>query len=382
MPHVPRRFPHNDIISLTAQPVRYDLAESLGPDLRLGGLLANGLGDALKDVVLSYGPTEGDAELRALIAARHGAGADDVLTTVGAMQALFLIAFVLGEPGAEVVVARPVFPNARNVLASVGLRVIDLTLRFDDGYRLDTGRLRSLLSARTRLVSLASPQNPSGVALSESELRDVLAAMDGICPEAFLLVDETYREAVHGGAVPRPSLIAQDRRIISCASFSKCQGAPGIRTGWVITRDAALRAQLVLGKFNTTISNSVVDEAIARSILRDIDRIMDERRRHLGAALTRTADFVAAHGRLIEWIRPDAGALCCIRLRREPFDDAAVARFHRQLAARETRVGPGSWFGDEARVFRLGFGLLASSDLDEALHRVTQALTSASMMAV
>ncbi|WP_315774646.1 MULTISPECIES: pyridoxal phosphate-dependent aminotransferase [unclassified Bradyrhizobium] len=374
MPHVPSRFPYNDIISLTSQPVRYDLAESIGPDLGLDELLADGLGDALTDVVLSYGPTEGHLELRELIAARHGVGADDVITTVGAMQALFLTAFVLSAPGAEVVIGRPAFPNARNVLASVGLRVLDLPLHFDDGYRLDVGRLRSLLTARTRLVSLASPQNPSGVALSDAELREVLAAMDEICPDAFLLVDETYREAVHGEAEPRPSVVALDRRIISCASFSKCHGAPGIRTGWVITRDEALRAQLVLGKFNTTISNSVVDEAIARSILRNLDGIMRERRRHLAEGLARTAGFVAAHARLLEWIRPDAGALCCIRLRREMFEDAAVARFHRELADRETRVGPGSWFGDEARVFRLGFGVLALPELDEALRRVSQAL--------
>ncbi len=285
MPHVPSRFPYNDIISLTSQPVRYDLAESIGPDLGLDDLLADGLGDALTDVVLSYGPTEGHPELRELIAARHGVGADDVITTVGAMQALFLTAFVLSAPGAEVVIGRPAFPNARNVLASVGLRVLDLPLHFDDGYRLDVGRLRSLLTARTRLVSLASPQNPSGVALSDAELREVLAAMDEICPDAFLLVDETYREAVHGEAEPRASVVALDRRIISCASFSKCHGAPGIRTGWVITRDEALRAQLVLGKFNTTISNSVVDEAIARSILRNLDGIMGERRRHLAEGL-------------------------------------------------------------------------------------------------
>jgi aspartate/methionine/tyrosine aminotransferase len=375
MPHVPVRFPHNDIISLTSQSVRYDLAESLGPDLRLDRLLAAGLGDELAQLRLGYGPTEGDAALRRLIAARHGVDADDVITTAGSMQALFLLSFILSDPGAEAVIGRPAFPNARNVLAATGLRVVDLPLRFDDGYRLDADRLRSLLTARTRLVSLASPQNPSGVALSERELRDVLAAMDEICPEAFLLLDETYREAVYGETVPRPSLVAHDRRIVSCASFSKCHGAPGIRTGWVITQDAALRAQLVLAKFNTTISNSVVDEAIALRIMRTLDVIMAERRRHLADGLARIAAFVADHGRLIEWIRPDAGALCCVRLRRDVFDDDAAARFHRELATRDTRVAPGSWFGDEARVFRLGFGLLALPELDEALQRVSQALT-------
>ncbi|UFZ05506.1 pyridoxal phosphate-dependent aminotransferase [Bradyrhizobium ontarionense] len=377
MPHVPSRFPHNDIMTLTSSAVRFDLAESLGPDLRLGQIFADGFGAELEDLALAYGPTDGSAALRQLIAARHGVDADDVITTVGAMQALFLIAFILGEPGAGVVIGRPVFPNARSVLDAVRMDVVELPMRFDDGYRLDVDRLRSLLTPRTRLVSLASPQNPSGVALTGQEVRGVLACMQEICPDAFLLVDETYREAVHGDGDARPSLVGLDRRIVSCASFSKCHGAPGIRTGWVITQDRALRAQLEFAKFNTTISNSVVDEAIALRIMQTLDPMMRDRRRHLAAGLARTAAFVEAHADMIEWVRPDAGALCCVRLRRDVFDDAAVVRFHGELAARETRVGPGSWFGDEPRVFRLGFGLLTLPDLDEALGRIAQALRQA-----
>ena len=377
MSPVPTRFAHNDIMTLTSQPVRYDLAESLGPDLRLGSLLDDGFRDELDHLSLAYGSAPGNAVLRELIGAHHGVGTDDVVTTNGAMQALFLLAFILGEQGADVVIGRPAFPNARNVLDAVGVTVIELPMRFDDGYRCDIDRLRSLLTPRTRLISLASPHNPSGVALSESCVQAALSCMDAICPQAFLLVDETYRDAVYGDAEVRRSLVGLDPRIVSCASFSKCHGAPGIRTGWVITRHQALREQLVLAKFNTTIANSVVDDAIAVRILRDRDRIMGERRRHFAAGLERTAAFVGRHADAIEWVRPDAGALCCVRLRRDAFDDVAVARFYRDLEARDTRVAPGSWFGDDARVFRLGFGLLTMPDLDEALRLISAAIMSA-----
>lgn len=374
MTYVPRRFPHNDIMSLTSQPVRFDLAESLGPDLRLGDVFADRRGDELQDLALAYGPTEGRAELRELIAARHGVTADDVVTTAGCMQALFLIAFVLSEPGAEAVIGQPAFPNARTVLQSAGMSVADLPVRFDDGYRLELDRLRALLTPRTRLVSLASPQNPSGVALTDRELRDLLATLDAICPGAFLLLDETYREAVYGEAEVRPGLVGRDRRLISCASLSKSHGAPGIRMGWLITQHPGLRTQLILGKFNTTISNSVVDEALAFRIMQRGETIMEGRRRHLASGLARTAAFVIAHADLIEWVRPDAGALCCVRLKRSVFGDADVTRFHDELAVRETRVAPGSWFADEPHVVRLGFGLLGLPDLDEALGRVSEAL--------
>src|SRR3954469_9518478 len=144
MQHVPSRFPHNDIMSLTSQPVRYDLAESVGPDLQLGQLFATGFGAELKDLALAYRPTDGDAALRQLIGARHGVSADDVVTTVGSMQALCLVAFILSEPGA--VIARPVFPNARTALEAVRMAITELPMRFDEGYRLDFDRLRALLT--------------------------------------------------------------------------------------------------------------------------------------------------------------------------------------------------------------------------------------------
>jgi len=189
------RFPENDIISLVDAPVRYELGESTGPDLRLADLVD---AVALGELPLGYGSAAGDPALRAAIAAVHGAAPSEVIVTAGGMQALFLIAFILCARGDEAVIAKPCFPLARNALAAVGADIRALPLSFDDGYRLDPHRLRAVLSPRTKLVSLASPQNPSGVAISPAALRDALQAMHDICPGAYLLVDETYREAVYG----------------------------------------------------------------------------------------------------------------------------------------------------------------------------------------
>ena len=84
---------------------------------------------------------------------------------------------------------------------------------------------------------------------------------------------------------------------------------------------------------------------------------------------------------LVEWVRPDAGALCCVRLKSAIFDDTAVGRFHAALASEGVRVGNGTWFGDELRVFRLGFGLLPISELKAALRGVSAALHKATRAA-
>jgi aspartate/methionine/tyrosine aminotransferase len=361
------QFPRNAIISLIGEIPRYDLGESVGPDLRLGDVLDASAQRKLSEVALGYGTAQGDPRLRKLIADAHGVSPADVVVTVGGMHALFLIAFVLCDRGDEAVTVSPMFPLARNTLAAVGANIRTVSLSFDGGYRLDPAEIGRHLSPRTKLVSLASPQNPSGVACPLKIVRDIVTLMEERCPEAYLLLDETYREAAYGDAAATPSAVGLSQRVISCASLSKCHGAPGLRLGWVITRETALKEQVVVSKFNTVISCSPLDEVLALHVLERRDHLMGERRQRLAEGLALTADWVRENDSLVEWVRPDAGALCCVRLKPSAFDDGAVDRFYTSLAREGVRVANGEWFGDEARVFRLGFGLLSKADLEAAL---------------
>jgi aspartate/methionine/tyrosine aminotransferase len=365
-----RRFPKNDIISLVGAAPRYDLAESVGPDLRLGDLLD---GD-LDDLALAYGTAEGDARLRQAVADLHGVDAEDVVITVGGMHALFLLAFILCKTGDEAVTTTPLFPIARNVLDAVGAVVRVLNVDFDNGYQPDADALARQLSPGTKLVSLATPQNPSGVAIPRRILQAILDVMRERCPYAYLVVDETYREAAYGDDAVAATALTLGPRVISTASLSKCHGAPGLRIGWAITRDTALRDEMVRAKFGTVLSCSQVDEALALRVLERRDTILAARRARLAEGLARTAAWVAAHADLVEWVRPDAGALCCVRLKHAAFDDAAVARFYAAQAAHGVRVANGTWFGEETRVFRLGFGLLAPDALSAGLDALSKVL--------
>lgn len=367
------RFPDNDIISLVSSAPRYDLAESMGPSLWLGELFDANPAD-MGALQLGYGTTAGDVALRAQIAARHGVQADEVIVTVGAVHALFLLALTLCAPGDEAVIVEPAFPLARNALGAVGATVRSLPLRFEDGYRLDPGALRARLSPKTRVVSLASPQNPSGVAIPASTLRELSELMRVHAPDAWLVVDETYREAAYGDDPTAPSACALGPRVVSVASLSKSHGAAGLRIGWAIVRDATLRQSLTTAKFNTVIACSSVDEALALAVLKRGEHIVGARRRHLAHNLKTLEAWIGRHAACIEWVRPDAGALCCVRLKPRMYDDAALQRFGAALGMHGVRLAPGPWFGDEPRVFRLGFGLTTNAELAAALDCVRQAL--------
>lgn len=371
------RFPKSDMISLTQESVRYDLAESVGPDLLYGELLGDAAPEGLAKLALGYGKAQGDPRLRAAIAERHGVQADQVLVTVGGMHALFLLAFTLCDKGDEAVTTTPLFPLARNVLEAVGAKITSIPVSFESGYRLDPERFAASLSPRTKLVLLTSPQNPSGVAVSQEDANVLLAAMRERAPDAVLVMDETYREAAYGDAPVVESAARLGTKVVACASLSKCHGAPGLRIGWAIATDEALREELLRAKFNTVISNSRVDEALAIEVLAQQARIVGERRRHLAEGLATTQAWVERHAAMVDWVRPDAGALCCLRLKPSVFDHAAVRRFYDALRAECTRVANGSWFGDEERVFRLGFGLLSMPELEAGLAVLSSALQQA-----
>lgn len=369
------RFVPNDIITLVGERPRFDLGGSYGPNLRVDEILDASALAELQTVMLGYGSAQGELALRTAIAGMNDAQPEDVVLTVGSVHAIFLAAFTLCAAGDDVVLATPVFPPSRDALAAVGANIREVRFPFEQCYALDLSQLSGALTERTKLVSLASPQNPSGVAVPHSTLQQVVEIMRERCPDAYLLVDETYREAAFADDPVAPSALTLGHRVITAASLSKCHGAPGVRLGWAITRDPKVREQLLLGKFNTVISNSSVDEFLALRILRARERIVGDRRAFLAECVARTQTWVRANGFAVEWVRPDAGAICCVRLKPDVFDDGAVARFYEALTKAGVLVSRGSWFGESDRVFRIGFAHLPLEELDAAYAAITDVLS-------
>ena len=364
------RFPRNDIISLLDVNRRHNLAESTSRNLRYGELIDMlGGAESLRDLELGYGSSAGLPALRQVLAREHGVSPEQVMSTQGSVQCLFLLAFELCRPGDHVLLQTPCFPPSLDVLTACGTVVDALPMHFDRGYRLDLEQVANRLTLATRLVSLASPQNPSGVATPTEDLRALLERMSRSAPDAWLFVDETYRMAVYGEESVEPSAAALAPNVIVGSSISKAYGAPGLRVGWLTTHDSALRERLIVAKMNIAISGSVLDETLAARLLALGPVALASRRRHLAQSLALLSEWCERQHELIEWVRPDAGALCCLRLRVDAFDDAALDGFWRSLPENELQLGAGEWFGDAEgrRILRLGFGFLPEGAFSSAL---------------
>jgi len=370
-----RQFPASPITALIDEKPRYYLGESMAHDLTVAGLLGPDGMAGLAEVKLGYGTSAGEPALRAQVAARLGIPDSQVLITAGAAGALFLTGLLCGD--GEILVGRPCFPPTFDALRGLGAPVVTVHSRFDDGYRIDLDAFASNLSPRTQLVMFASPQNPAGVSITADEVEQMLAAMSRTCPEALLLIDETFREATYGDAPPAASFAGMSPRLLTCASLSKAYGVPGLRVGWLTAPGPALYEQLRLAKFNSSIACGTIDEFLAIQALAQADQLLAARGAVLAEARGIVERWIKAHPGRLRWLRPEAGAFCCMQLDPGAFGPADIDRFHAYLAGERAQIAAGPWFGDSANVIRIGLGYEAAGKLELGLEVISAALETA-----
>jgi aspartate/methionine/tyrosine aminotransferase len=347
--------------------IRYNLSESSIADRALSELGAD-----LSNLVLFYGPHRGDEALRALIAAQSGSpliAPADVLTTGGAAGALFIVATSLLRQDSHLVVVRPNYATNIETPKALGCQISYVDLGFEDGFHLDVGRIEAALRSNTSYVSITCPHNPSGTVMPWEDLERLGRVADKA--GCHVLVDETYRDLAF--AAPYPTAASISPRFISVSSVSKAYGIPGVRVGWLITRDARLRHLFLAAKEQIGICGSVVDEAIALAALRQRDAWLAR----IAASNRERLDIVRrwlAEEPRIEWVEPAGGVVCFPRLKVPAHFD--TGRFYRALLeSHGTYVGQGHWFEMPDTYLRIGFGWPTLAELRHGLAGISGALS-------
>jgi len=343
-----------------------NLAESSFRDQRLSDL---GIDVAVDDLLLAYGDHLGDPDLRRAIADQAAVDPDEVIVTPGAAAALFLTATSLLEAGDHAVILRTNYATNIETPRMIGADIDFLDLDPADGFRLDLDRLAGLIRPETRLVSLTYPHNPSGTTIDETALRQVIDIVEA--HGTRLVFDETYGDMAYGERLPAAAAVGD--RAISVSSLSKTYGLPGLRIGWLLCRDPALRETLLAAKEQVFICGATLDEAIAARVLEQRDRLLPPIREQIAAHLGVVRDWIAGDDRFA-WVEPAGGVVAFPWLRPEAQVD--VERFYTVLNGDlGTYVGPGHWFEQDRRHFRLGFGWPTTEELHRGLAALSEAAT-------
>ena len=194
---------------------------------------------ALDEGHTGYGPSQGLPELRDAIAEKAGElrglsfSPEEVVVAPGAKALLFYAINALAGPGDEVIYPDPGFPAYQSVIAHSGATPVPLPLREETGFRFDADEFRGLVSDRTRLVILNSPQNPTGGVLEREDLRAVAAA--AVENDFRILSDEIYLHFCYDSPFETIASVEEaGERVIIIDGFSKTYSMTGWRLGYAL----------------------------------------------------------------------------------------------------------------------------------------------------
>ncbi|WP_167754233.1 MULTISPECIES: aminotransferase class I/II-fold pyridoxal phosphate-dependent enzyme [Amycolatopsis] len=361
------RFALEDWVAQYRSACAYSIGSSDVDPLTLDELLSGADSEILglwSKLTLSYGHSRGAAALRDEIAERYqGIDAERVHTFSGATEAIFALLNVLVATGDEVVVVGPSYQLVSDLPVAIGAQVRRVDLRADREWALDLDELRRAVTARTRVVVLNFPNNPTGTSLSRDEFDEVLAIAREA--DAWLVNDEIY-QGVEDDADRLPAAAELGERCVSIGSMSKVYGLPGVRLGWVAAPDARLMDELRTYRYWTSLSNNVVGEVLALAGLRQSARLIDRAKTLLSANKAALEQFAAGHPGLVRFTSAKAGTTTLLELRNH--EATAVAR---RLAQRHSVFAvPGAALHLPDRYLRFGLGRAAVPVALEALDSV------------
>ena len=313
-------------------------------------------------------------ELRAHVIAQAGltgqCGPDDVLITAGAAEANYLVMRQLLQAGDHIVTETPGWPQVGVLAQAIGAVVSLVERREADHWRLSLDALSAAVTPNTRLIFLSNPNNPTGQLLSAADLRAVAEIADRV--GAWLVVDEVYA-GLEWDAARSPSIAGIYPRGITTGSVSKALGLQGLRTGWIISRDAEMIRDAVILRENSSEIMNILGEVIAEIALRP-DRLAAALAisRREGRANLDLVDQFVDQTQGLSWVRPAAGLIGLARLP----DGMDCDAFAKRLLADPYRTFllPGSAYGQPHHI-RLGVGGGAEVALETGLARL-QALLS------
>ena len=186
-----------------------------------------------------YAPNAGIPELREALADKvfrrngYGASPEQVVVTQGGIQALYLTLRALLEPGDEVLLPDPAWPNYRMIAHLLGARVLPYSLVAEGGFLPSLEDLERLVTPRTRVILVNSPSNPLGTVVPRGLMERLLAfaRRRGL----WFISDEVYDDVVFDDIfVSAGSVAGRGDRLVSIYSFSKVYAMTGWRVGYLV----------------------------------------------------------------------------------------------------------------------------------------------------
>jgi aspartate/methionine/tyrosine aminotransferase len=305
--------------------------------------------------------------LRELVGQELGVAPENVVIAAPE-EAIYLTMRSLLQPGDRIITTFPGYQSLYELARTIGCPVERWTPKESaTGWRFDPEALESLLQPGVQAVVVNFPHNPTGAVLELSEWQRLQAMTDRA--GAYLISDEMYRGLEHGSGT-LPSAASTGGKSVSIGGLSKSFGLPGLRIGWVATRDVDLLQAIQHYHDYTTICNSAPSERLAVIALKNAAQLQERCRLIVVRHLPLAESFFEKHAARFGWRCPAGGPVAFVR-----FHSGDTQAFCEE-AARQAGIMlvPSSLFEWGNHHIRFGLGRVNFPEALEALQHYISTL--------
>jgi aspartate/methionine/tyrosine aminotransferase len=343
------------MMSLFEQEVEYNLSESGVHPMPLRELLADRseLMEELLNSDLNYPHVNGIPQLRRHIAAMYSdAKLDNVLVTVGAIEANYIATRTLLIPGDEIVIMLPNYMQIWGIARNHGLSIKTFSLQEDQGWAPDLDELEAAVSPSTKLIAICNPNNPTGYILTETEIEIIIRIASAV--GAWILADEVYSGAERLTDIQTPSFYGRYPKVIAVGSMSKAYGLPGLRIGWAVGPADTLDEIWARHEYTTISATMLSNKLAALALSPEVrPRILQRTRNYIRQGYPVLQQWMDNHENTFSLSPPGAAAIAFVRYHLDINSTTFTERLRRE---KSTMIVPGDHFGMDHFV-RISFGL-------------------------
>jgi len=333
---------------------KYSLCNSDCEAMSVGDLLAleDGAAEKFNNLWLGYTETKGHPELRREIATTYDQlTPEDLLVCTGAQEPIFLFCQAMLSAGDEVIVQTPCYQSVQSIPESMGCKVSDWMVQYEDGKPVfDLGDLQKMITNKTKVIFINTPHNPTGFHFSKDEQ----LALIEIARKHNIIIfsDEVYRELEHQPQYTISGFGDIYENGVSLGVMSKAYGLPGLRIGWLATKNQEILEKIAVLKEYTTICNSAPSEFLAGVGLRNRKTLLTKNLDIINKNLPIYDAFFTKYSDLFSWYRPNAGPIAFVKMK---FSEDDMVFAEKALKEKSILLLPGGIY-DYPGYFRIGFG--------------------------
>ncbi len=317
-----------------------------------------------ENLQLGYTESTGHPKLKEEIAKLYTSVSTSDINVMVPEEGIFVAMNCILEKGDHIISTFPGYQSLYEIANSIGCEVSKWIPENNSGWQFTIEKLKSLVQKNTKLIVINFPHNPTGSTISEKELNEIIE----ICRQnnIFLFSDEMYRFLEYNSKNRLPSVSDSYENAISLFGLSKSFSLPGLRMGWLTSKNKKLMQSIASFKDYTTICNNAPGEILAIIALRNKEKIFKQNLKIISENLNLLNSFFAKYNTMFKWHAPKAGSIAFPELKLE----IGILHFCTDLVEQKSvMLLPSSVYNFPGNGFRIGF---ARKNMKEALEKLEE----------